>query len=155
MHRFYFSPSPLGGVPLCIARRRSDGQQNVGAMPTSPHKYRFRIHFSNGMGDCLVLGRADNIRPYISAYIFHTAGTSRTPSPTIYSGKNIQTAGRPRAASPPIRFRKRHSKGRADNIRPSISAYVVQMVGRTAKRRGSLAGAPWITSFSSFCRRYS
>ena len=122
-------------------------------MPTSPRQYRFRIRFSNGMGDRLVLGRADNIHPYISAYV-------------------VQMAGRPRAASPTIRFRKRHSKGRADNIRPYISAYVVQtvradnirpyiyayvvqMAGRTAKRRGSLAGAPWITSFSSFCRRYS
>ena len=79
-------------------------------MPTSPHKYRFRIRFSNGMGDCLVLGRADNIRPYISTYVLPTTGTSR-------------------AASPTGRFRKRHSKGRADNIRPYISAYVLQMAG--------------------------
>ncbi len=82
-------------------------------MPTSPRQYRFRIRFSNGMGNRLVLGRADNIRPYIYAYIFPMAGTSRM-------------AGRPRAASPTIRFRKRHSKGRADNIRPYIYAYVFQ-----------------------------
>ena len=46
----------------------------------------------------------------VSVYIFQTAGTSR-------------------AASPTGRFRKRHSKGRADNIRPYISAYVLQMAG--------------------------
>ncbi len=39
--------------------------------------------------DRYVLGkaRADNIRPYIFAYVVLKAGTSRTPSPTICSGR--------------------------------------------------------------------
>ena len=43
--------------------------------------------------------RADNIRPYIFAYV-------------------VLKAGRPGAASPTFRFRKRFPNGRADIIRP-------------------------------------
>ena len=55
----------------------------------------------------------------VTAQVVPKAGTSRM-------------AGRPRAASPTIRFRKRHSKGRADNIRPTA----LNMVGQQT-RKGS------------------
>ena len=85
-------------------------------MPTSPHQYRMRQRYSKGLDvegavpydlfrqmlpdrsggrgrlpqhcvDRYVLrkARADNIRPYIFAVL--KAGTSRTPSPTICSGR--------------------------------------------------------------------
>ncbi|GEM_PF-3840415 len=41
---------------------------------------------------CCPNGRADNIRPYISAYIVPKAGTSRAASPTIRSGRSRKKA---------------------------------------------------------------
>ena len=119
MHRFCFSSSPLGGVPLCIARRRSYGQQNVGcdahiAPPISfPHRLSQRP------------GRR-----------------GRRPLQFV-PADDVGSSGRPRAASPTIRFRKRHTNGRADNIRPYISPYVL-INGRapTPKRRGRCLHRP-------------
>ncbi|GEM_PF-6273759 len=117
----YYPPGrhehPNVGADPCVRPCRHE-QPNVGAdpcvRPTVTNKKRrgrcphrpINIVSAN----ISICGRADNIRPYISQYV-------------------LQTAGRPRAASPTIRFRKRHSKGRADNIRPYISAYIVPKAG--------------------------
>ena len=47
-------------------------------------------------------------------------------------GRDIENGREAEAASPTIRFRKRHTKGRADNIRPTA----LNMVGQQT-RKGS------------------
>ena len=156
MHRFYFSPSHLGGVPLCLARRWS--YENSGRK----NEYRGRFVWKCGRAPTTKRrGRCPH-RPanIVSAQVVPKAGTSRMagrprrPPLQFVFGNVIQKAGRiisaptfshtfskrpgrrgrrplqfvpadvvrstgrPRAASPTGRFRKRHSKGRADNIRP-------------------------------------
>ena len=111
--QFFYSPSPLGGVPLCMTRRRPD--ENSGRKNGSRGRFVWkcgRTPTSKRRGRCP--HRPANI---VSAYVLPKAGTSRMD-------------GRPRADSPTIRFRKRHTKGRADNICPYISAHIFQMAGR-------------------------
>ena len=144
-------------------------------MPTSPHQYRFRIRYSNGMGDCLVLGRVDNIRPYnlfrqmmsewpggrgrpplhcVDRYVLRKARADNIrPYNLVWQmmldrpgrrgrrplqfvpADDVGSSGRPRTASPTIRFWKRHSNGRADNIRPYIYAYIFPMAGTSSSGR--------------------
>ena len=95
MHRFYFSPSPLGGVPLCPARRRSDGQQNVGgdAHITPPCCYRTGCP----KGRDIENGReAEDAVPYNSFRQMlsdRPGGRGRPPLQVVF-GNVIQKAGR-------------------------------------------------------------
>jgi len=137
LYQFCFSPSPLGGVPLCMTRRRFDGQQNVGGDAHIAPPISFPHTFSKRTG-----GRGRPPLQFIRAYDFQTAGRiisaptfphtfckrpgRRGRRPLQFVPADVfGLAGRPRAASPTGRFQSCCPNGRADNIRPYISAHVL------------------------------
>ena len=112
-----------------MTRRRSYEQQNVGgdahiAPPISfPQIFRYAA------------GRIISAPTFTHTFSKRPGRRGRRPLQFVLADI-VGMAGRPRAASPTIRFRKRHSNGRADNIRPYISAYVVPKAG-TSRMAGT------------------
>ena len=135
MHRFCFSSSPLGGVPLCPTRRRSDGQQNVGGdahiAPQIPFPQIFRY----------AAGRIISAPTFTHTFSKRPGRRGRRPLQFV-PADDVGSSGRPRAASPTIRFRSCCPNVRADNIRPYISAYVLPKAGTSRMAGRSRAASP-------------